>query len=68
MKKPDVLFIGGLKLASNGLVGGQLMAARALLNSELQNYVNWHIIDSTTNARRETPVPAEGRRSQVAPG
>src|SRR5210317_1294165 len=54
--KPDVLFIGGANGRKNGLAGGQLKAARTLLDSKLHHFFNWIIIDSTTNERREKSI------------
>jgi glycosyltransferase involved in cell wall biosynthesis len=45
----NVVFIGAFKeQASDGAVGGTLVASRSLIQSELSDHVKWRLIDSTS--------------------
>jgi len=57
--KKRVLFIGSfIKVNKDGGTGGQLYACTSLLESELSNYVDWILIDSST----KLPVPGFTKR------
>lgn len=50
-KKINVLFIGSFKSkAKDGSVGGQMFACQTILESELNDFINWHLIDSTADS------------------
>ncbi len=53
--KPKVLFVGSfVQKSKSGHVGGQMFACNSLINSELSDLVDWHLIDTTatTNKKR----------------
>lgn len=51
MKKKRVLFVGSFKEGSkDGSVGGQLFACSSLINSELSNFIDWELLDTTAES------------------
>jgi glycosyltransferase involved in cell wall biosynthesis len=51
MHKKNILFIGSFKKKANdGSVGGQMFACSQILNSDISQYVNWTLIDSTAES------------------
>jgi glycosyltransferase involved in cell wall biosynthesis len=52
--KKRVLFVGSFKVnAKDGSVGGQMYACRSLIDSELSNFVDWILLDSTADSNLE---------------
>ena len=64
-RKP-VLFVGSFRdVNSDGTMGGQTFACRALLESPLSDHVDWTLLDSTM---KTLPPPSIGRRALLAAG
>jgi glycosyltransferase involved in cell wall biosynthesis len=65
--KKNILFVGSFKKqGKDGTVGGQMFACNLLVNSDISDYVNWILIDTTakTNQKRHfltRLIPAFGR-------
>ncbi|HRB72286.1 MAG TPA: glycosyltransferase family 4 protein [Flavobacterium sp.] len=50
-KKKRILFVGSFKKTSkDGGVGGQMFACKTIVNSELSNFVDWNLIDTTADS------------------
>jgi glycosyltransferase involved in cell wall biosynthesis len=62
-KKPKVLFVGAFKQTLDGAVGGQLHACKTLINSPINNKVDFTLIDSTMET---LPPPPLVRRAYLA--
>lgn len=57
MRKINVLFVGAFKEKSKGGgVGGQLFACRTIIQSELSQTANWHLVDSTADTNKHIPI------------
>ena len=49
--KKNILFVGSFKEKSkDGSLGGQMFACNTLIKSNLSDYVNWHLVDSTADS------------------
>lgn len=65
-RKPRVLFVGAFKGAqAGGFVGGQLYRCQSLVDSEISDYIDWVLIDSSL---RELPAPPRLVRLRQAAG
>lgn len=54
---PDILFIGGFANKSlDGGYGGQIFASRSLVNSSLKDFVNWKLLDSTSEISKNPTI------------
>ncbi len=54
---PDILFIGGFANKSlDGGYGGQIFASRSIVNSSLKDFVNWKLIDSTSELSKNPSI------------
>lgn len=50
-KKKKILFVGSFrKTAKDGSVGGQMFASKTIINSSLSDYVEWTLIDTTSDS------------------
>lgn len=51
LKKKRVLFVGSFKQTSkDGGVGGQMFACKTIVNSELSDFIQWNLIDTTADS------------------
>ncbi len=55
-KKIKVLFVGAFSQPKGGITGGQLVACRSLLSSEISQYIDWITIDSSIESLPCPPV------------
>lgn len=57
VKKVKVIFVGSFYNSGNKTnVGGQMYASRTLVESELSNFIEWYLIDSTAPSNEFIPM------------
>jgi len=64
--KAKVLFVGGFQIKSkSGHTGGQMLACTSLINSELSERVDWHLVDTTADTNKKRSFAQRAYKSAL---